>query len=589
MNPTRPGKITLRVVSARVVAMSLALLAASSGAQEGPVSEPTYEVAVRYNLMVPMRDGTHLSTDVYRPDAEGRFPAILVRDPYDNGSGRGYPDRARFFASRGYVFLHQDVRGRNDSEGSFFPGLHEANDGFDTLEWIAAQPWSNGRVGMVGGSYLGTAQWRAASTRSRHLKAIVPLFASIDTHRAGRPGGAVELGRIQWAAGMDGRTLQPFEHDWKRVIWHLPLISLDERLGHDLPLWKSFFLHAEDAAFWKPLDLRQHLPHTEVAALIVGGWYDPYIRSVLFAYDALASRDGHGPRQRLVIGPWRHGNSGRTTGEIDFGPAAQVDLNRLTLRWLDFHLKGLDNGIDREPPVHVFVMGENRWRRGQEWPLSATVEKYYLRSGGSANGLDGDGELATEPAEQEEPDRFLYDPRDPVPTRGGSAPGASTGLKAGPIDQREVEAREDVLIYTSPALAEDLEVTGPVKVTLYASSTAPDTDFTAKLVDVYPDGRAYNLADGIVRARYRQSLSSPQLLEPGQVNAFEIDLGATSNVFKGGHRIRLEISSSNFPRFDRNQNTGKPMGLDDQLETAEQTVHHDRRYPSHIALPVVRP
>jgi putative CocE/NonD family hydrolase len=291
--------------------------------------------------------------------------------------------------------------------------------------------------------------------------------------------------------------------------------------------------------------------------------------------------------QKLVIGPWRHGNTTATKiGDLEFGPDARLDLQALQLRWMDARLKSIDNGFLQEPPVRIFVMGANRWRAEREWPLArAQYIKYYLHSDGRANTAAGGGTLDRRPPGQEPADTFEYDPANPVPTRGGNLLGAPA--PAGPFDQREVEKRPDVLVFSTPPLDADLEVTGPVTVTLFAASTARDTDFTAKLVDVHPDGAAYNLVDGIVRARYRESSAAPALIDPGVVYSYPIDLWSTSNVFKKGHRIRIEISSSNFPRFDRNPNTGGTFGTDTTLVKATQTIHHDARRPSHITLPII--
>ena len=554
-------------------------------------SESAYGLTVRYNHMVAMRDGVRLSTDVYRPDATGRFPVVLVRDPYDNGSGRGHPGRGKFWASRGYVFLHQDVRGRSDSEGGFFPSLNEGLDGYDTVRWAATQPWSTGAVAMIGGSYLGTVQWRAAAAGSPDLKAIAPFFCGIDVYKDAYPGGALELGRIGWAAGMEGRTPQLFPREWARVIWHLPLLTMDEVLGQHLPLWKGLIRHPSAGSYWEPLGDSERIEQTQVAPLILGGWYDPFLPAVLEAFQKSASRKVKGKvlHQKLVVGPWRHGGTNqRKTGEIDFGDDAVVDENELALRWFDCHLKGECNGVVDEPRVELFVMGANRWRKAQQWPLpEIQFTRFYFHSQGKASLLEGDGSLTRGRPGTEPADRYAYDPANPVPTRGGSLPGINTGVSPGPVDQREVEARSDVLTYTSPVLERNLEVTGPLWVTLYAASTARDTDFTAKLIDVYPDGRAINLNEGIIRARYRESRASPELLEPGRIYRYEIDLVATSNLFRKGHRIRVEISSSNFPRFDRNPNTGNPFGLDDKLETALQTIYHDRDHPSHVVLPII--
>ncbi len=580
-------------VLAKIMGLLFFLLPGSSSlaAQDAPISKPTYEVKIHYNFMVRMRDGVRLSTDIYRPDAGGKFPVLLVRNPYNNGDGEPYPRVGRYWASRGYVFLHQDTRGRNDSEGDFNPIFQEPNDGYDALEWAGTQQWSNRKVGMWGLSYLAHVQWRAAWLRSPYQKAIMPIFSPLNTYLDGHPGGGFEFGRIKWATLMDGRTNQNFDYNWDEDLMHLPLRTLDRALGHDLPFWQELIRHPHYDTYWELLDDEKKIPEIEVPALNIGGWFDTFLRSTLAAYTGMITRGREATRasQKLVIGPWPHGLPvPRKAGEIDFGPDAQLDLDRLAVRWMDYHLKGIDNGIMQEPPIQIFVMGTNRWRSEYEWPLARTqFTKYYLHSQGNAQTLNGDGSLSTDVPGQEPVDQYVYDPEDPVPTKGGGLTGANPDLIPGPFDQTEIEKRADVLVFTSSPLQRDLEVTGPLTVVLYAASDARDTDFMAKLVDVHPNGRAYGLIDNMIRARYRESFSSPTLLEPGKVYAFEINLYATSNVFKKGHRIRLEISSSNFPRFDRNQNTGRAFGMDDRVQKATQTIHHSARHPSHILLPVI--
>ncbi len=565
----------------------------SIGGSTRQAPTPRQGVTTLHNVMVPMRDGVRLSTDVYLPAAEGRFPVVLERDPYGNGSQGGYPKKGRLWASRGYVYLHQDVRGRFDSEGEWYAFANEGGDGHDSVEWAGRQPWSNGRVALVGGSYGAFAQWQAAALGSPYLKAIVPMFSPLSIYSDMHPGGAFELTRIAWALGMNGRTGQAFDYDWNQLP-HLPLRTLDGAFGHRIPLWRDWMDHPSYDGYWQRLDLERKLEVVDVPALHIGGWFDTFLRSTLSAYTGMVARapsEATRRNQRFLVGPWPHtANPGQRTGDLDFGPQAVIDIDRLQLRWLDYWLKGVDDGLLSEPPVRFFAMGRNEWRTEDRWPPAwMRPVKYYLHSGGRANSLSGDGTLSTTPADREASDRFVYSPANPVRTKGGSLPGATPGLKPGPFDQRDVEEREDVLVYTSEPVTTELEVTGPLSVSLYASSSAKDTDFTAKLLDVHPDGRAYNLADGIVRARYRESKETPMLIEPGRIYVYTIDLVATSNVFLKGHRIRLEISSSNFPRFDRNPNTGQPFGQDAQLTAATQTIYHDRARPSHVVLPVVPP
>ena len=558
-----------------------------------------YEVVVEHNVQVPMRDGVQLSTDVYRPvagrmpgeevEAERRFPVLLTRTPYSNGSSPGTVERFRRMASYGYVVLNQDVRGRYDSEGDWYPYINESNDGYDTHQWAGVQPWSNGKVGSFGGSYLASTQFMAASLRSPYLKAMAPRVTPFNYyHDTAYVGNALSLAsRIGWALGIGARTGQDRPENWEEKLMHLPLITLDRHLGWNLPHWQDWIRHPSYDPYWRAIDFEAQIPEMDVGVFNVGGWYDIFLKGTLVSYVGLnerAATETARQGQKLLIGPWPHGVNRRELGELDYGPDAVIDLDGLERRWMDHWLKGEDNGILDEPRVRIFVMGENRWRDENEWPLARTqYTKYYLHNQGNANSLNGNGTLSVQIPNQEPSDSFVYDPENPVPTVGGS----NMTITPGAFDQRDVEQRDDVLVFTTEPLETDTEVTGPITVTLYAASSATDTDFTAKLVDVYPDGRAYNLQDGIIRARYRASSRTPTLIEPGTIYEYTIDLWATSNLFKQGHRIRVDISSSNFPRFDRNPNTGNPFGMDAELQPATQTIYHDGQYPSHITLPVI--
>lgn len=548
---------------------------------------------VQYNLMVPMRDGVKLATDVHRPAAQGRYPVILVRNPYDNGGEPQWLEAARSWTQRGYVFVFQNVRGRVDSQGEFYPYLSEAEDGYDAQQWAAAQSWSNGRVGTLGQSYSASTQWLSAHLRAPALRAMAPIMTPFNYYSdVAYVGGALSLGsRIGWASLMGGRTNQQQTRDWPRLLQHLPLRTLDAALGTNLPHWRDWIAHPGYDDYWKKVDVASRVDDIDVPSYNVGGWYDVFLRGTVTSYVAMTQRarsEVARRGQKLLIGPWRHTiRPTRQLGELDFGPESVLDIEAQLVPWFDQWLKGDDPGAQDEPPVRLFVMGANRWRSEQEWPLARTrYTKYYLRSAGRANSVHGDGKLALDlPGKLDRADHYVYDPRNPVPTRGGALMFVAT--PAGPYDQTEIEQRDDVLVYSSEPLEKDTEVTGPITVTLYAQSTAADTDFTAKLVDVHPDGKSYNLADGIIRARYRESFEAERLLEPDEVYEFTIDLWATSNLFKRGHRLRVEVSSSNFPRFDRNPNTGHTSGSDVELRSARQTVYHSKKYPSHITLPVI--
>lgn len=579
-------------------------LAAGVAALSGPLAAVTQapavaaetedDVVMELNVMVPMRDNVRLATDVFRPAKPGRYPVILTRDPYDNGSDKESLEEGRRWAKRGYVFLHQDVRGRYDSEGTLDIYESEINDGYDSQVWAGQQPWSNGKVGMIGGSYLAAVQWLSAPLGASPLKALAPRMSPFNYYQdVAYPGGAFSLGsRLWWAGLLGNRTNQVPPRDWDRIIRHLPLANVDrEAMGQDLPALRTWMAHPSYDAYWARYDSEKTVGKIALPVYNIAGWYDVFQRGNLKSYELMragAATPEARASQKLIIGPWPHAEfPTRKLGDLDFGPDSIVEFEKIHVRWMDYWLKGERNGIMDEPPVRLFVMGENKWRSEQEWPLArARYTNYYFNSGGKANGVTGDGSLTTRaPGGSGPADTFVYDPRNPVMTKGGNL--MFKPLQAGPFDQAESEKRSDVLIFTTPPLDRDVEVSGPLTVTLYASSSAIDTDFTAKLTDVHPDGKSYNLADGIIRARYRNSFEKPEMMVPGQVYKFEISLWSTSNLFKKGHRIRVAISSSNFPRFDRNPNTGAPFGQDGNIKTATQSIYHSKKYPSHITLPII--
>ena len=582
----------------------------------GQGSQPQYRVAVHKDVPFQTRDGVTLRADVYRPDAEGRFPVLLTRLPYDKNSRQR--DAIDYFVQRGYVMVGQDTRGRFASDGDeYYPLIWEAQDGYDAVEWAAGLPWSDGNVGTIGQSYLGATQYLLLPTRPPHLKTAFPVSASADFHQSWvyHTGGAFEFGwQIPYAILMARDSIQrrglaesllpalereitdpviPFAQPLTEAAYkRLPLTHWAELLEPVARYLGDYLRHPDDGPYWWAVNLERQLYNVDVPVYHVTSWYDIFLRGGLTAFCGLQEQAlGETARanQKLLVGPWAHlfpytSPTSRGTGDIDFGDNARIELNETQLRWFDRWLKGVETGIADEPRVKIFVMGENVWRDENEWPLARTrYTPYYFHSGGAANSAAGDGTLDLQAPGEEAPDHFVYDPADPVPTRGGNTLIIPIGVQ----DQREVEERRDVLVYSGEPLSRPLEVTGPIVVTLFAATDAPDTDFTAKLVDVQPDGYARNLADGIVRGRYRASRTFPTLLQPGAVTEFTIDLWATSHVFLPGHRVRVDISSSNFPRFDRNLNTGGDQASGSRFQSASQTVFHDSRYPSHVLLPVI--
>ena len=573
-------------------------------------------VTIEFDVPVAMRDGTRLFADVYRPADDGAHPVLLQRTPYDKSS----PDtRVRALdavraAQEGYAVVIQDVRGRYASEGEFYTFVNESTDGYDTVEWAAAQSWSNGRVGMYGGSYVGATQWLAALAKPPHLAAIAPTVTSDDYYEGWTyQGGAFQLNfALSWALGLAlfnadhlerrlgnltadvARLTHALDH-FEETARHLPLEEAPAFARNELaPYYRDWVAHPEDDDYWRRWNISRRHHSLDLPALHRGGWYDIFLGGTLRNFTGMrahapseAARTG----QRLLVGPWFHNGPGSKIGEVDFGVGAageSIDVDGRSLRFFERWLTGDGGGRPEEAPIDLFVMGTNEWRQEWEWPLARTrFVRHYLHSAGRAQTLAGDGGLDTRPPGAEPPDVFVYNPRDPVPTRGGGLCCHDAQVPFGAFDQREVERRPDVLVYTSAPLDAPVEVTGPVTVTLYAASSAPDTDFTAKLVDAGPCGRAINLSDGIVRARYRNSTARAEPISPGAVYEYRIDLWATGNVFLPGHRIRLEISSSNFPRFDRNPNTGAPAKREEDLRPAMQTILHNERHPSHLTLPII--
>ena len=576
------------------------------------------DISIDKNIMVQMRDGTELATDVYRPAADDPVPVLVQRHPYDkeNPAMRDQAADVLRLVQAGYAVVDQDTRGRFRSGGTFEPLRDEAADGADTVRWAAEQPWSSGKVGMFGASYYGATQWQAASEAPEPLAAIAPFVTTADFHNGWTyRGGALELGfLLLWSTLVLGtgeliRRAGRGEATGEEIFAHLAVADDADALYRRLPLldqpvlaelapyYAEWLRHPEYDAYWSSLAIDRRHEAITAPALNIGGWHDIFLPGTLANYTGMRARGATAAARapKLVIGPWSHGEFFGAFPERSFGvmgAAAAVDVTALQLRWFDHHLKDIDNGVAGEAPVKLFVMGPNVWRDEADWPLPDTRYKDYFLSGdGHANTAAGDGRLSLEAPGDQPADSYNYDPSDPVPTVGGASflPALFIAANAGPRDQREVEARADVLCFSSAPLEADLEVTGPVELILHVSSSARDTDFVGKLVDVHPDGRAELVCDGILRARYRSSAAVPELLEPGKVYELRIDLAATSTVFAAGHRLRLEVTSSNFPRFDRNTNSGGTIAAEDETAfvVARNSVHHDRLHPSRLVLPVI--
>ena len=575
---------------------------------------PHTDIRAEFGIPVTMRDGVALYADLYRPAGAAPLPVLLQRTPYDKSQARDGSLDALRAASHGYAVVIHDTRGRYASEGKFYPFLNEPDDGYDTVQWCAAQPWSSGQIGMYGRSYVGATQWLCAITNPPALTAIAPGITASDYYEGWTyQGGAFALGfALSWTmrqltlANLDaiGRRHQ-LPADTRQMLLDAfneldvtlrqqPIVDLPQLQEPLAGYFYDWIRHSSADDYWRRWRIEDYYARLTVPALHIGGWHDIFLLGTLRNYAGMrdkaadaAARAG----QRLVVGPWHHGPFGETSGDYFFGlgaSGAAIDTDGLQLRWFDYWLKGAQNGVDADPPVRIFTMGRNEWRSEAEWPpASAQYTDYYLHSAGGANTAAGDGGLSPTAPADEPTDCFLYDPRHPVPTRGGPLCCGPSFVPGGAYDQQDIETRSDVLCYTTPPLDADLEVTGPVTLLLYAATTAADTDFTAKLVDVEPCGAARNLADGIIRARYRQGTDKARPITPGAVHEYAIDLVATSNVFRAGHRIRLEVSSSNFPRFDRNFNTaGEPWAAAESIP-AVQTIHHSAQYPSRLRLPVI--
>ncbi len=583
----------------------------------------TNNVRFMWDIPVPMRDGVKLSTDIYLPAAEQDYPVILSRTPYDNIAPR-LVQAAQFFSAHGYAVVLQDARGRFDSEGHFEPRVNEGRDGYDTIEWIAQQPWSNGKIGMMGGSYGGTVQWLAARERPPHLTTIISSVTGGMRwmHDENYMNGKFPVFQFRWLNMTGGRTMQhyPFEplsshqpgvaspYNFNKLIRTRPLKDVDKVVGRTNTYWHTWLERNTYDEYWQQMSFEDYFELVDVPALHITGWFDNCQWGEMYMFNQMVARSPASDKQWLLSGPWDHAGSANPQprlGELEFTQDAVLDIRAIHLRWFDYWLKGERNGQADEPKVKIFTMGRNRWRGEDAWPVAQMENTaYYLHSGGGA-GLfpEGDareeqpsgcGALDTSPPAQEPGDSYTYDPDDPVPSVEDAE--STEPLKDShvlTIDYRFALRRADVLTYTSAPLAEELEVTGTAFITLYAASDCVDTDWVALLCDLHPDGKSVPLTSAVMRASYRAGADRidsppPSPITPGRVHKYTIEFMATSMAFQPGHRLQLAVTSSLYPAYDLNPNTGAPPGHDLPSRPANQTVFHNAEYPSHILLPVVK-
>ena len=573
------------MLTTAILSISCTLVAAPDAAELG--------VKTERNVPVEMRDGTILRADVHRPDRGDPYPVLVLRTPY--GKNRKF-DR---YVKAGYIVVSQDARGRYASDGKWESFMrfetHDAEDGYDTVEWAAKLPGSTGKVGTFGASYNAFLQWRLAPLRPPSLVAmsahsILARYTDLEGPGTIRPGRRLQWWMFTMSPDVRKRSGREVSEAYAQIadrkeqpyLWFLPWLELPRGVFEDETEAVHYWLKNPHTDPWK---LDEGVKEIAVPNLDVVGWHD-HCNGDMLLYRTMvkeAKTETARTRSRIVIGPWSHAGRGRSNyGEIDFGPEAQVNVAALEIRWFDYWLKGRDNGVDQDAPVRIFVMGESRWRDEPHWPLERTRDKVlFLTSGGHANTPAGDGKLVEKADTSSGTDHYAYDPKDPVPTLFTKA--AFTHAS----DQRRLADRQDILVYQSEPLAERVEVTGNPVVELCAASSAPDTDWFVRLIDVAPDGLARDVSMGLVRARYREGLDKPKLLVPGEVVRYTIRMTPTSNAFLPGHRIRLDVTSSDFPNYDRNHNTAADQNADAKLVVADQTVYHGGEHATRIILPEV--
>ena len=589
------------------IGLDIFVLSGPSVRSQTTPAGPFTDIQVQHGVSMKTRDGVTLHADIYRPKSPDKFPVILMRTPYDKSVSWAVAPAYKI-AERGYIAIIQDVRGRYTSEGEWYPFRHEQADGYDAVEWAAALPYSNGKVGMIGASYVGATQMLAAIAAPPHLAGIAPAVTGSNYHDNWTyQGGAFEQWFDQnWTTQLARNTLDRFIDDNTDARVGAPTLPLASypvfnfgQLPADAQLtalvaqyYLDWLAHPDYDDYWKQWSIEENFSKITVPMLQVGGWYDIFSDGTLHNYmgaKAHGATEAARTQQHLLMQIGGHAGFGRKIGDVDFGPhALENPYTDVILDWYDYLFKGIHNQFSTDKPVKLFVMGVNEYRQEDDWPPpEAKPVKYFLHSEGKANSLRGNGSLSTSAPKSEAADSYVYDPANPVPTIGGPLCCAQELIEPGPRDQRSAENRDDVLVYSIGPLTKDLDVTGPVSADLFVKSTAVDTDFTGKLVDVAPDGFAMDVAEGILRMRYRDSREHASMINPGQTYQISLDLWSTSNVFLRGHTLRLEISSSNFPRFDRNLNTGDEIKTGRRFVSATNTVLHDGQHPSALVLPVI--
>ncbi|UCC39194.1 MAG: CocE/NonD family hydrolase [Candidatus Aminicenantes bacterium] len=571
------------------------------------LSKPEYEITVETNVGIPMRDGIKLATDIYRPKAEGKFPVILTRTPYKKEMAEL---QAKYYTRRGYVFAVQDCRGRFSSPGIWEPFVDEPKDGHDAIEWLADQPWSTGKVGMIGGSYVGWVQWWAARERPPHLVTIIPNVAPPDPfYNIPYEYGVFFIwGGIWWAdvleqeatADISGVAMSRIsEKKYGKLLTSLPVIELDKKiLGRENPYWRKWIDHPTNDDYWERANFLEYLRKVRIPVFHQSGWFDGDGIGSKLNYAKMKSH-GH-PYQKLTLGPWGHTDrAARSIGDLDFGPQAIIDLPRDYLRWFDYWLKGIDNGITKEPLVSIFAMGSNKWLHDDVYPLSYTeFQKWYLQSNGKANTSKGDGLLTPiKPPKDSPPDEYVYDPGDPTPSPDFYEETEEEEKKVKSVEEKRKEAeahhekitqsRSDILTYQTKPFEKPLTFAGPISAVLYASTSAKDTDWFMRLVWITKEGKTYRLAEGKIRARFHKSMKKPKFLKPGKIYKYTLDLWQTGITIPAGDSLRVEVASASFPLFSRNLNTGGHNEKETQYVKAEQMIYHSKKYPSHVLLPVI--